>query len=226
MTDSTDSCKKNNSNESDNTNINAALELLNLHYHSFTQALSYANITKQPVPSDTRAWSQILVSLLTGVPGLERNKGADLESGSDVKAACVWEAIDTPRFNGVIKAGTQSSLSGKLEYLDNVPRLFLVMWDTNPDNGNKRCRIWCVRPQSDPEFREMAKGWYDARDKGIIRSDNFQLHPPRNSNSNVIRNTFGNLEYPLLFTAEVIDDNYKLILFDINILENGLSKNT
>ena len=58
------------------------------------------------MPVDLRGWSQIIVSVLTGIKGIARKKGADLEDGSDVKAANTWEAIDTPRFNGVIKAGT------------------------------------------------------------------------------------------------------------------------
>ena len=47
----------------------------------------------------------------------------------------------------------------------------------------------------------MAERWYNDKALGIIRSNNFQLHPPRNQDSNVIRNSYGNLEYPLLFSA-------------------------
>jgi len=48
----------------------------------------------------------------------------------------------------------------------------------------------------------MAQAWYAKVDSGEIKSTNFQLHPPRGQNSNVIRNKCGNLEYPLLFSAE------------------------
>ena len=47
-----------------------------------------------------------------------RKKGADLGDGSDVKGANTWKAIDTPRFNGVLKAGTKSSVSDKIDSLD------------------------------------------------------------------------------------------------------------
>src|SRR6266446_6392100 len=100
-----------------------ALELLDLHYRSFYGVAEIARETDHPVPVDTRAWSQILVSVLTGIKGLKRKKGADLVDGSDVKGANTWEAIDTPRFNGVIKAGTQSATAGRLESLDAMPFL-------------------------------------------------------------------------------------------------------
>ena len=61
--------------------------------------------------------------------GLPGKKGADLVDGSDVKAVNTWEAIDTPRFNGVLKAGTKSASAGKLLSLDVVPYLFFVLWD-------------------------------------------------------------------------------------------------
>src|SRR4026208_372513 len=98
------------------TRMNRAkvLELLNLHRESFFDAEPLSNETGHPNPSDTKAWSQILISLLTGITGLYRKKGADFSDGSDVKGANTWGAIDTPRFNGVIKAGTKSAKSGKL----------------------------------------------------------------------------------------------------------------
>ena len=37
---------------------------------------------------------------------------------------------------------------------------------------------------------------------GEIRSTNFQLHPPRGKDTDLIRNTCGNLLYPLYFCAE------------------------
>jgi hypothetical protein len=185
-----------------NDGVEKALELLDSHYESFYSIVDLAKQTGHPVPMDTRGWSQILLSLLTGIKGLARKKGADLDDGSDVKGANTWEAIDTPRFNGVIKAGTKSATSGKIESLDSSPSLFLVLWDHAPDTTNARCRIWCIRPQHDPLFRAMCQAWYSKIETGEIISTNFQLHPPRHLNSNVIRNTCGNLEYPLLFCAE------------------------
>lgn len=182
------------------TPVDQALELLNEHYEAFFSSEKYATQTGHPVPSDTRGWSQILVSLLTGIRGLERKKGADLEDGSDVKAANTWNAIDTPRFNGVLKAGTKADHAGSMVSLDGTPNLFFVLWDV-ASNGDHRCRVWAVRTTHDPEFRTMAGRWFDARAQGIIKSNNFQLHPPRGTDSNTFRNTYGNLDYPLVFCA-------------------------
>jgi len=191
----------------------AALKLLDLHHESFYLVEPYATETGHPVPMDTRGWSQILASVLTGIPGLERQKGADLKDGSDVKGANTWKAIDTPRFNGVIKAGTKSETSGRLESLDEMPHLYLVLWDESP-RKKARCRIWVIRTQEDQVFRKMCSGWYELRLAGEIVSNNFQLHPPRGLDTNVIRNTIGNLEYPLYFSAEMVGANYQLQNFD------------
>ncbi|WP_181454006.1 MamI family restriction endonuclease [Stenotrophomonas maltophilia] len=180
--------------------IDQAVELLNEHFDAFFVSAKYAEKTGHPVPSDTRGWSQILVSLLTGIDGLERKKGADLVDGSDVKAANTWNAIDTPRFNGVLKAGTKADHDGSLVSLDGMPNLFFVLWDMAP-SGEHRCRVWVVRTQYDPEFRNMAGRWFEAREQGVIRSNNFQLHPPRGKDTDTFRNTYGNLDYPLLFCA-------------------------
>ena len=203
-----------------------ALELLDIHYSSFYRVTHIAKETGHPVPVDTRAWSQILASVLSGIKGIERQKGADLGDGSDVKGAITWEAIDTPRFNGVIKAGTKSATSDRIESLDNIPFLFLVLWDHNELNKKPRCRVWCVRPQHDTLFRKMCATWYEARAKGKIVSSNFQLHPPRNLNSNIIRNTLGIFEYPLLFCAEHDKDGFDLVEYNPNVLKNGLCHKT
>lgn len=200
--------------------LDDALHLLKIHHDSFFEAAEFAVKTEHPVPSDTRAWSQILVSTLTGIPGIARKKGADLADGSDVKAANVWLAIDTPRFNGVIKSGRVGE-KGSLASLDNVPHLFMVLWDNEPETGAARCRVWVVRPQTDRRFREMCTEWYRQRDAGSIQSDNFQLHPPRNLNTNVIRNTCGILHYPLLFEAVWSGDKYSLRTYDLAVLEGG-----
>ena len=200
----------------DNSRIARVLEMLDTHHDAHAVARRFADITKHPVPSDTKAWSQILVTLLTGIAGLDRKKGPDLVDGSDVKAANLWGAIDTPRFNGCIPAGRTSATSKKslnLSALDDMPYLFFVLWDRTPKGGPQRCRVWAVRPEHDKLFREMANLWYQKRLSGEIQSNNFQLHPPRNSDSNVLRNTCGNLSYPLLFAAEVKDGHYS-VTFD------------
>ncbi len=205
------------------TSIEQTLELLDLHYESFYSVVDVAKQTLHPVPVDTRAWSQILVSVLVGIKGIKREKGPDLEDGSDVKGANTWEAIDTPRFNNVIKAGTKAETAGKIESLDVTPYLFLVLWDNAPETNNTRCRIWCVRPQYDSRFRAMSKLWYSKRDRGDIKSPNFQLHPPRGKNSNVIRNKCGNLTYPLLFCAERSSDGkYAVKEYNPEVMKIGL----
>lgn len=202
-------------------NKSKVLELLNLHRKSFFEAEPMSNETGHPNPSDTKAWSQILVSLLTGITGLYRKKGADLSDGSDVKGANTWNAIDTPRFNGVIKAGTKSEKAGKLESLDDMPFLFFVLWDVEPTATAVRCRVWVVRTKSDKLFRDMCRDWYDKKDKGEIISNNFQLHPPRGKSTNVFRNTCGNLNYPLLFSAQYKDDKYVVTHYDESVLTKG-----
>jgi hypothetical protein len=206
------------------TVIDEALELLDLHFDSFYAAEPFATRTGHPVPMDTRGWSQVLASVLSGINGLERKKGADLDDGSDVKGANTWKAIDTPRFNGVIKAGTKAATSDKLESLDDMPYLYLVLWDET-ERQTARCRIWVVRTQLDTVFRKMCKSWYEKRESGEISSKNFQLHPPRGKDGNVIRNTCGNLSYPLLFSAErAAGGKYQLVSYAPQVLQDGVCK--
>jgi hypothetical protein len=203
------------------SHIKEALELLDLHYESFHKVAPFASKTGHPVPMDTRGWSQILASVLTGIKGLERQKGADLDDGSDVKGANTWMAIDTPRFNGVIKAGTKSSTSGKIESVDEMPHLYLVLWDETARNS-ARCRIWVIRTQQDLVFRDVCLKWYEKKEAGEIKSNNFQLHPPRGKDINEIRNTCGNLEYPLFFSAEKLpDEKYKLTAYNPQVRDDG-----
>jgi len=206
------------------TSVAAALELLDAHFNAFEAARPYAERSGHTVPSDTKSWSQILVSVLTGLQGRARKKGSDLEDGSDVKAANVWSAIDTPRFNGAIAAGRTTAAARKppdVTALDGIPYLFFVLWDHSEKEQRPRCRIWCVRPQHDREFRKMCKKWYKGRAKGQIVSTNFQLHPPRNLDNNIIRNTCGNLAYPLFFCAERRGDKYKVIAHAPSVLTSG-----
>ena len=201
--------------------VRETLKLLDKHYDAFYSIAGVAKKTGHPVPTDTRGWSQILVSVLTGIDGIQRKKGADLEDGSDVKGANAWEAIDTPRFNGVVKAGTQAAHSGKLAFLDGTPNLFFVLWDVRAEDQH-RCRIWVVRPPVDAEFRQMCSDWYSARAKGEIKSSNFQLHPPRGEDHDTIRNSFGNLSYPLLFSAVHAGGRYSLQVHDPSAATGGL----
>ncbi len=193
----------------------AAIKLLNLHIQQFVQVAEIAKKTGHTVPSDTKSWSQILVTTLTGIQGLGRKKGADLIDGSDVKAANLWEAIDTPRFNGVLKTGRLSKTSrtpDDVTALDSVPYLFFVMWDSTPKENKPRCRIWVVRPKDDPLFRKLATAWYKSRAGGDT-SNNFQLHPPRNVDHDRFVNGWGTLSYPLLFSA-VYDKNLSSYLVE------------
>jgi len=130
-----------------------------------------------------------------------RQKGPDLADGSDVKGALTWEAIDTPRFNGVLKAGTNAEYSDRIESLDGMPNLYFVLWDQTIRN-TYRCRVWVVRASQDAAFRAMCGAWYDKRTAGTIKSNNFQLHPPRGLDTDIFRNNCGNLSYPLFFSAE------------------------
>lgn len=201
--------------------VDQALEILDLHYDSFHAVAPFATRTGHPVPMDTRGWSQILVSVLSGLQGLERQKGADLADGSDVKGANTWNAIDTPRFNGVIKAGTKADTSDRIESLDSMPHLYFVLWDQTV-RSTYRCRIWVVRCQQDVEFRRICQDWYSKRARGEIISSNFQLHPPRGIDSNVIRNSCGNLSYPLMFCAErAHNQRYQLITYQPQALTAG-----
>lgn len=204
--------------------IAPVIKLLNEHHDAFYAVAPLAEQTRHPVPMDTRGWSQILVSVLTGINGIARKKGADLEDGSDVKGANTWLAIDTPRFNGVIKAGTLAETAGSIKSLDGQPYLFLVLWD-HDGNNHARCRIWVVRTQHDAVFRRICERWYQQKKDGDIVSNNFQLHPPRGRDHNVIRNSCGNLEYPLLFCAtRAPGASYVVKTYDENILNVGVCR--
>lgn len=202
------------------TNLENALEVLNTHHRHFFEGQRFASFTAQPAPEDSRAWSQILISTLTGIRGVARHKGPDLEDDSDVKSANAWYSIDRVRFNGVIKAGTQSRLAGSMAYLDQLPFLFFVLWDRNPDTDGERARVWVVRPQYDVLFRNIAQRWYNLL-AGGERSNNFQLHPPVNQNSNVFTNNCGNLAYPLLLEAEWNGSEYEVVSYDPDVLDYG-----
>lgn len=197
------------------------INLLNMHHQFFFQAKRYADMTAQPTPEDSRAWSQILISLLTGINGLGRQKGPDLLDGSDVKAANAWDAIDMPRFNGCIKSGTQSSVSDSMASLDAMPYLFFVLWDNEPLYHQERVRIWAVRTQHDSLFREICRKWYRLRQQGVIKSQNFQLHPPINLDCDLFTNNCGNLEYPLLFAAHWDGNSYEQVYYNPDVLFSG-----
>lgn len=204
--------------------LEAAIDLLNLHHRSFQAARPFAERTGHTVPSDTKSWSQVLVSLLSGIGGRGRRKGSDLSDGSDVKAANVWCAIDTPRFNGCAPAGRTTAAAIRPEDIaafNDTPHLYLVLWDERLPEGIPRCRVWVVRPQRDRAFRRIVAEWYRQRREGEITSTNFQLHPPRNRNDNVVRNLCGNLEYPLLFCAERVGRTFAVTHYDAATLDSG-----
>ena len=140
-----------------NTDI---IELLNIHKEAFDKSLKFAKATGQPTPQDTAKWSQIFISLLCDVKGLDRKKGADLADGSDVKGACVWDAIDTPRFNGVVPAGR--ILKKYNNSADIYNKIFFVMWDYNLEK-KERCRVWAVNLKKDKVFNKMVDKWYKQR---------------------------------------------------------------
>ncbi len=207
------------------TNRNEVIAFLDEHHRSFFSLEPYATKTGHTTPSDTKSSSEVLVSLLTGIKGRERQKGSDFADGSDVKAANVWEAIDTPRFNGCAPAGRVSATSRKAENLSafgDIPYMFFVLWDYA--GSGHRCRVWVVRTQHDPEFRRVVGEWYRRRGTGQIKSTNFQLHPPRNQNHDVIRNTCGNLSYPLLFRADNYGSGYTVVTDMPEALTSGLCK--
>lgn len=200
-----------------------ALRILDEHYKAYVASKPLADRTGHPVPSDTRAWSQILVSTLTGIPGLKRKKGPDLSDGSDVKAANVWSAIDTPRFNNCIPAGRISEKSKEpsdVSALDDNPYLFFVLWDEMDDQRVPRCRIRCVRTREDQVFRAVCSKWYEQYAAGEV-SNNFQLQPPRNQDHNIIRNTCGNMQIPLLFCAVRKADRFEWAHCDPDVLTDG-----
>lgn len=207
--------------------LKKTMDLLNAHLVAFQAAQPFAAETGHTTPSDTKSWSQILVSVLTGITGRARKKGSDLDDGSDVKAANLWDAIDTPRFNGAIPAGRTSKASAKPEEisaLDGMPFLFFVLWDKSEKSNQLRCRVWCVRPEHDSAFRTMCAGWYKGRRDGSIVSTNFQLHPPRNKDSNIIRNSFGNLEYPLLLDARWNGKTFEVYSSDFSVMTAGMCR--
>jgi hypothetical protein len=68
----------------------------------------------------------------------------------------------------------------------------------------------------------MCEAWYDARQAGTITSTNFQLHPPRGKDTNVITNTYGNLVYPLLLCAERKHGAWALITYQPGVMQTGL----
>ena len=67
----------------------------------------------------------------------------------------------------------------------------------------------------------MCSQWYDQRRKGAIISNNFQLHPPRNIDSNVFTNNCGDLQYPLLLSAERGESGFVILIYDAQALRTG-----
>jgi hypothetical protein len=205
-------------------NVDDALHLLEVQYQAFSAALPYAIATGHTAPSDTKSWSQILVSTLTGIKGLQRKKGQDLVDGSDVKGANLWNAIDTPRFNGCIPAGRKSKTSRKpadVSALNACPFLFFVLWDEMGSRKLPRCRIWVVRSNCDSVFRSVCAKWYAQALKSEIKSHNFQLHPPRNRDDDIVKNKCGNMKLPLYFTAVRRNNRFVATQYHPEVLKVG-----
>jgi len=206
------------------------LKILNDHIKCFLTGKPSAKKYLQPEGTQNTAnWSQILVSALVRITGRGGEKGTDLIDGSDVKGANWWGAIDTPRLNGFLKAGTKSSVSGNMKSIDQQPFLFLVNWDyTRTDD--QRCRIWVLR-SGDKGFREFAKHWYSR----TWKSNNCQMHPPRDVRNgkhkgkwldkNVIRGNGYLLEIPLLLCAiyDKKKKTYSFTHYDPTTLKSGNS---
>jgi hypothetical protein len=183
------------------------------------RAKRFADKTGHATPSDTKSWSQILASLLLNIRGIERKKGADLADGSDVKAANSWDAIDIPRFNGVVKDGRVLT-SAKAEDLKKMPNLIFVLWDETEIGKYDRCRVWIVRTAIDEAFRSVAEKWY----KGNKKSSNFQLHPPIGREDNIVTNKCGNLSLPLLLDVRFINGKWQLKTYHSAVLKSGLCR--
>lgn len=195
------------------------LKLLLAHRKAFFKAKPFADKTGHTVPCDTKSWSQILASILLDIRGIERKKGADLADGSDVKAANCWDAIDVPRFNGVVKDGRVLS-SSRAEDLEKMPNLIFVLWDETQEGKYDRCRVWVVRTAKDKVFRGVAEKWY----KGNKKSSNFQLHPPIGRDDDVVTNRCGNMSLPLLLDARFIRGEWTVKTYDPEVLASGLCK--
>lgn len=194
-------------------------KLLLEHRRAFLRAKRFADKTGHTTPSDTKSWSQILASLLLNVRGIERKKGADLADGSDVKAANSWDAIDVPRFNGVVKDGRVLT-SAKADGLKKMPNLIFVLWDETSIGRYDRCRVWIVRTAIDEVFRNVAQKWY----KGNKKSSNFQLHSPIGREDNVVTNKCGNLALPLLLDARFLNGKWHLKAYNSAVLKTGLCR--
>ena len=126
--------------------IDLTLGLLDHHYHSFYSVVEVARRTGHPVPMDTRGWSQILVSVLTGINGIERKKGADLEDGSDVKGANTWEAIDT-------RASTESSSQAPMQTILTAWHISII----------RRFFSWSYGTSTLPADLVVVSGWFGRR---------------------------------------------------------------
>lgn len=76
----------------------------------------------------------------------------------------------------------------------------------------------------DKEFRRVVAQWYGKRRSGEIKSANFQLHPPRNKDHDVVRSSFGHLVFPLLLYAERSQGRCHVVRFDDAVLKTGSCK--
>jgi hypothetical protein len=120
-----------------------------------------------------------------------------------------------------LKKSDEERPPGNSSALDATPHLFFVLWDHVDETDIHRVRIWVVRANMDAVFRRMADIWYEQRRTGAIKSNNFQLHPPRNTDSNVFTNDAGTLVYPLLLDARCTDGIFVSHIYEPGVLETG-----
>lgn len=192
------------------------------------QLRQWKEVTKQTPQIDFGYLAQHLVSIISGIRGTgQRGKGDDLSDGSEIKSASCLDAEDTPRWNNV-NCGKKTERE-LLEILNNTPYFFFVLIDTTERFGDiLRCRVWCIRPKEDTNFRNVILGW--GKDNRTKSRTNLQLHPPRwdKAEENITTNTYGNLKLPLLYYSKQVDIPEILVMetkfFDPNVIILGLSE--
>ena len=108
------------------------LAVLNEHYRSFHAAKPFADRTGHTVPSDTKSFSEGLVSLLTGLPGRRRRKSYDLADGIRRQGR---EPLGRDRHAVVQRLRSRRAHDERIPQtndvtaLDDIPFLFFVLWD-------------------------------------------------------------------------------------------------
>jgi hypothetical protein len=173
-------------------------------------------ITGQSAQVDSGYIAQHLVSLVSGISGVERRgKGLDLRDGGEVKTANAVDAVDKGRWN--LQFVSEETMDALLEH----SRIWFVLFDVLSDE-RIRARIWTVDPRADEGFREAFTTW---RGFAGRKSRNFQLHPPIGTDDDVATNLSGNLRLPKIFEARLSRDrsNDELLQCDESTDEQSVS---